>query len=328
MAYVFAINSLMKLDNELIYDNKVDCVRGTAKLMKYAMLPKLAKVLRTQPVVRNFEMLASHVRDQYMQRIRAASWITKRAKEELNYKLEKTKFELGSPDELIDGKTVAGIYKDLKMSENDLVSNILNARIANLRFERFFGSKENTKDEWIGLLSRYLDLMDGHFWYLPNKNSILVHPLYLDELVMSTHHVSYGVLGSSISRELSNVVLSKSYRLDKPYELKQKCVTDQHECSKSSANDMLDYLGFWAAYKSYLNKTQSSGDDFDPKDFWTSLAESYCTKEIQPRCSRLASYKRRINLNLRNYDEFSKDFECNSTSYMNRKYKCSNWVKG
>lgn len=165
--------------------------------------------------------------------------------------------------------------------------------------------------------------MNAQSWYSSKINSILIHPLYLDYFTKSSRDVSCEVLGSSINRELSNVIVSGSRRLDKPYETKLKCITDQHdECSCI----MLDYLGLWAAYKSYLNNTESSNDD-NRKKFWTSLARSYCANEVQSECSGLTSYSRRIKLSLRNYNEFSNDFECNSDTFMNSKYKCSAWVK-
>lgn len=106
---MFAINSISNLD----YDNNVDCVRGTGKLMKYAMFRALAKPLRRQPVMKELKKFVTRARSQCIAPvywIRSANWMSDSAKDELISKLEKTKFEFASPDELLGGKMLSNVY--------------------------------------------------------------------------------------------------------------------------------------------------------------------------------------------------------------------------
>lgn len=294
--------------------------------MKFPMLVELTRVIGEQGVIDEVNKLAYQVKNQYIKLVESAKWLSIGIKDQIIAEINNVKLEYGCPSELLDGSIISDIYDGLKMNESDFVSNVLNARIANNRFDKR-GLKLGQKS-WLEVLSLEFEVMRPKSAYSAALNSIYIHPMYLDSLTMSSDDISYPLIGAVVGRELTNIIELKAATLrefSNGYDRKSECIKSHRKCEDSLRDDLLDHFGFMAAYDTFVNNQSLAEDDKsdERKKFWKGLARHYCTDEYQRWCS--TSNRRRINLSLQNYQEFSTDFDCSPHSIMNRRNKCTVW---
>ncbi|XP_031337648.1 neprilysin-2-like [Photinus pyralis] len=109
--------------------------------------------------------------------------------------------------------------------------------------------------------------------------------------------------------------------------------------SNTQNEDIADIAGVKLAYEAYndwLSKNGAEkrlpGVDYTPKQlFWIASAMRWCAKgtveSIENSIAHSSSSLKRFRVlgTLRNMEEFARDFQCSSTSYMNNENKCELW---
>ncbi|XP_031349645.1 neprilysin-2-like isoform X2 [Photinus pyralis] len=336
------------------------CIPLVMQSLPVALSALYVKKYLTPELKQSLTPLVDNTKSGLVEEVDNSPWVDNETRTNVKEKISAMYELIGYPDELLDNAKVDDYYKSVQKSDNYLEFYLNISRFTdNDTFAKLREVPNRT--DW----STHSSVIDSNAFYNPFENSIqilagiITLPFYDPN---RPNYVNYGTMGSIIAHEINHGVSGLGLDYDKDGLLAtiatteavaklneaRLCIKTQYAAMSGSEEsaaltnneDQADTVGVLAAYNAYQIWARQFGpDDSLPnyekytanQMFWISYGRLWCAKESSFYLSNIAPfadhsrYIFRVLGPLMNSDEFSRDFNCPSGSYMNPVKKCRIW---
>ncbi|KAK4881417.1 hypothetical protein RN001_004736 [Aquatica leii] len=304
-----------------------------------------------------------NIKNQFKDVINNLKWMDEETRVKAIERISSSRNYIAFPNELLHFDKIEQRYIGYQMEEDNFLASMLNAEYyeTNNKFKQLHEPVE--KDEELN--DEYATHTEISYFPRDNTIRIpsgALQDVMFDK--DRPQYLNYGALGSSIGHQIFHTVFdSASFKHETKYydwlstqtmlnfNEKLSCVAMHYgrffvpeireylNSSNTKNEDLADIAGLKIAYESYNNWLNKNGPEqklpgleYSPKQlFWIAFAVTHCGKDTKKSMEHsIAHYYRSIDKfrvlgSLRNLDEFSRDFQCSSDSFMNNNQKCELW---
>ncbi|XP_018009275.1 neprilysin-2-like [Hyalella azteca] len=308
--------------------------------------------------------MVSYVRAEFDKILRTVDWMDDETRiRAINKSLAITP-HIAYPEELLDESKLAELFKDLRISDGELLSNMRNFTIFGTDY--YFKSLRDKVDKNDWKEHGAAAVVNAFYSFL--ENSIEFPAGILQGTFFNADrpkYLNYGAIGFVIGHEITHGFDDMGRQFDDKGDLKEwwepetrskfidksKCIIHQYgnythpevglklNGVNTQGENIADNGGLKEAYYAYNQYVSDHGEEnplpalgLTAKQlFWLSAANVWCSKtrletlKLQILTGAHAPARFRVNGPLSNLPEFSRDWNCKSNSKMNPSHKCSVW---
>ncbi|KAB7506371.1 Membrane metallo-endopeptidase-like 1, partial [Armadillidium nasatum] len=297
--------------------------------------------------------MVKYLRTEFDNILRTVDWMDERTRIRALKKSKAVIAHIAYPKELLVDENLEDLYKNLHISDGDLLDNMRNLTIFGTDFS--FGELRKKVDK--GHWRNHGAAAVVNAFYSPLENSIrnADRPKYLN----------YGGIGFVIGHEITHGYDDRGRQFDEKGDLlnwweqetqkkfieKSKCIIWQYgnytvpevglnvNGVNTQGENIADNGGIKEAYMAYNQWVSDNGREpylpginYTPNQlFWISAAHVWCSK-YRPETMKLrlitgshSPVQFRVNGPISNNADFARDWKCKSGSKMNPKKKCRVW---
>ncbi|XP_018009279.1 neprilysin-2 isoform X2 [Hyalella azteca] len=362
-------------DLQLVYSKKItgtgkrkprwkECMGAVSGSLSYAVGKLYAEKFFKKDAKAAADEMVSYIRAEFDKILRTVDWMDDETRiRAINKSLAITP-HIAYPEELLDETKLTELYKDLQISDGELLSNMRNLTIfgTDYSFKRL--REKVDKNDW----KKHGAAAVVNAFYSPLENSIQFPAGILQGTFFNADrpkYLNYGAIGFVIGHEITHGFDDMGRQFDYKGDLKEwwkpetrakfidksKCIIYQYgnytepevglklNGVNTQGENIADNGGIKEAYYAYNQYVSDHGEEnplpalgLTAKQlFWLSAANVWCGK-YRPETLKLriltgahSPARFRVNGPLSNLPEFSRDWNCKSSSKMNPSHKCSVW---
>ncbi|XP_018009276.1 neprilysin-2 [Hyalella azteca] len=341
-----------------------ECIGAVSGSLSYAVSKLYAEKFFKKDAKAAADEMVSYVRREFDKILRAVDWMDDETRLRAINKSQAITSHIAYPDELLDESKIAEVYKDLQISDGELLSNMRNLTIysADYSFKRL--REVIDKNDW----KRHGTAAVVNAYYSRVDNSINFPAGILQGTFFNAErpkYLNFGSIGFVIGHEITHGFDDVGRQFDYKGDLKEwwepetkakfieksKCIIHQYgnytapevglklNGVNTQGENIADNGGIKEAYYAYNQYVSDHGEEnplpalgLTAKQlFWLSAANVWCGK-YRPESLKFliltgahSPVRFRVNGELSNSPEFSRDWNCKLNSKMNPSQKCSVW---
>ncbi|GLV37796.1 Neprilysin 2 [Carabus blaptoides fortunei] len=311
------------------------------------------------------EDMVQNIRRELRHILKKIPWMDRHTLKRAVDKLDAMEAHVGYPKELLNDTLVEQYYEKLNIHENRYLESVLEITKFERRFEFHSLHETVNKSNWIdhanaavvnafytfseNSINLPAGILQGAFFESDR-------PKYMNYGAIGTvigHEIIHGYDDKGRQYDKNGNLLDWwEEKTNEDFIKRAQCFVDQYENFtdkqvkmhlngiNTEGENIADNGGAKAAYMAYINWARRTHArepklpnlDYTPNQlFWLSMANAFCTKS-RPEYTRLiittdehSPAMFRVLGTLSNLDEFSNDFNCDTSSAMNPERKCTLW---